>query len=182
MQNNNKTSKEKSQEIKNRTIKMSQYITKTNISDPKNLNVAGKDNVYIQKKRKRSLSDKKAYLKAEKISALHKMQFSHDSVLSGINWKQIKALIPNKTTTEIKSFAKYFFYKMKSCKEDNLGIDFTSNSINNLKDMLYQIKSKYPNIIDSISILTKLTNKNVKIRKYNKKILKKNMKKGEKTN
>ena len=104
MQNNNKTSKEKSQEIKNRTIKMSQYITKTNISDPKNLNVAGKDNVYIQKKRNRSLSDKKAYFKAEKISALHKTQFSHDSVLSGINWKQIKALIPNKTTTEIKSF------------------------------------------------------------------------------
>ena len=58
---------------------MSQYITKTNISDPKNLNVAGKDNVYIQKKRKRSLSDKKAYFKAEKISALHKMQFSHDN-------------------------------------------------------------------------------------------------------
>ena len=53
MQNNNKTSKEKSQEIKNRTIKMSQYITKTNISNPKNLIIAGKDNVYTQKKRNR---------------------------------------------------------------------------------------------------------------------------------
>ena len=159
---------------------MSQYITKTNISNPKNLIIAGKDNVYTQKKRNRSLSDKKAYFKVEKNSVLHKMQSSHDSVLSGINWKQIKALIPTKITAEIKSFAKYFFYKMKSCKDDNLGIDFTSNSINNLKDMLFQIKSKYPNIIDCISILKKLTNKYVKIRKYNKKILKKNMKNGEK--
>ena len=57
---------------------------------------------------------------------------------------------------------------MKSFKDDNLGIDFTSNSINNLKDMLYQIQSKYPNIIGVISILKKLSDKNLKIKKFKK--------------
>ena len=67
----------------------------------------------------------------------------NENVLSGINWKKVKTLIPTKTIAEIKSFAQNFFYKMKSCKDDNLGIDFSLNSVNSLKDMLYQIKSKY---------------------------------------
>ena len=179
MQDNSKTYKDKSQKKRVRTTKMSQYIIRTNISNSNNLNIVGKDNVYIQKKRNRSLSDKKSYFKVEKNSALHKKKSLHDSVISGINWKKIKALIPTKTTAEVKSFAKYFFYKMKSCKDDNLGIDFTSNSINNLKDMLYQIQSEYPSIIDVISILKKLSNKNLKRRKF-KKIHKKNIKNDEK--
>ena len=179
MQDNSKTYKDKSQKKRVRTTKMSQYITRTNISNSNNLNIVGKDNIYIQKKRNRSLSDKKAYFKVGKNSALHKIQSSHDSVISGINWKKIKALIPTKTTAEVKSFSKGFFNKMKSCKDDNLGIDFTLNSINNLKDMLYQIQSKYPSIIDVISILKKLSNKKLKIRKF-KKIRKKNTKNDEK--
>ena len=190
MQENTKEYKDKSQNKKNRKTKMGQDVAKTNIFNSKNLNITIKNKTYIQKKRKRSLSNKKA-------SPLHKMQSLHDSisykeileknesnileenVLSGINWKKVKALIPTKTTAEVKSFAKKFFYKMKSCKDDDLGIDFTSNSINNLKDMLYQIQSKYPNIIDVISILKKLSDKNVKIRKF-KKIKKKNTKNKEK--
>jgi len=33
---------------------------------------------------------------------------------------------------------------MKTCKDDNLGIDFTLNSINNVKDMINQIKFVNP--------------------------------------
>ena len=179
MQDNSKAYKDKSHKKKIRTTKMNQYITKTNISNSNNLNIVGKDKVYIQKKRNRSISNKKAYFKGEKRSALHKIQSSHDSVISGINWKKIKALIPTKTTSEVKYFAKDFFNKMKSFKDDNLGIDFTSNSINNLKDMLYQIQSEYPSIFGVISILKELSNKNVKIRKF-KKIHKKKKKNDEK--
>ena len=179
MQDNSKAYKDKSHKKKIRTTKMNQYITKTNISNSNNLNIVGKDKVYIQKKRNRSISNKKAYFKGEKRSALHKIQSSHDSVISGINWKKIKALIPTKTASEVKYFAKDFFNKMKSFKDDNLGIDFTSNSINNLKDMLYQIQSEYPSIFGVISILKELSNKNVKIRKF-KKIHKKKKKNDEK--
>ena len=77
---------------------------------------------------------------------------------------------------QVKSFAKIFFYRMKSCKDDNLQIDFTLNSVNTLKDMIVQIKSNYPDINTTILILTKLLNKKVKIRKF-KTFQKKNIKK-----
>ena len=192
MEKNTKEYKDKSPKKKNRTTKMNQNVVKTNIFNSKNLNIMEKDKAYIQKKRKRSLSYKKGYFKAEKISALHKKYkkqslhdmisnnkiwekmnrtdrtFSKKNILSGINWKKLKTLIPTKTTAEIKSFAKKFFYKMKCCKDDNLGIDFTLNSINNLKDMINQIKSKYPNYNQIFLILKKLSNKNAKIKKFKK--------------
>ena len=160
MQKNNKAYKDKFQIKKIRTFKMNQDISKNNKLNSKNLNIPKTNKIYTQKKRHRSLSDKKAYFKVENTSALNKNQSSHDSifnneilaknqtnifnenVLSGINWKKVKTLIPTKTTAEIKSFAQNFFYKMKSCKDDNLGIDFSLNSVNSLKDMLYQIRSK----------------------------------------
>ena len=186
MQENYKTYIEKFQIKKNRTINMNQDISKNNLFNSKNLNTTGKNKIYIRKKRNRSLSDKNKYFKAENISARHKNQSSHNSifnnkkrtknesnifkenVLSGINWKKIKALIPTKTIAEVKSFALNFFYKMKSFKDDNLGLDFTLNSVNNLKDMLNQIYFKYPNIIDFISIFKKLLTKTVRLRKFKK--------------
>ena len=186
MQENYKTYIAKIQIKKNRIINMNQDISKNNLFNSKNLNTTGKNKIYIRKKRNRSLSDKNKYFKAENISARHKNQSSHNSifnnkkrtknesnifkenVLSGINWKKIKTLIPTKTIAEVKSFALNFFYKMKSFKDNNLGLDFTLNSVNNLKDMLNQIYFKYPNIIDFISIFKKLLTKTVRLRKFKK--------------
>ena len=41
---------------------------------------------------------------------------------------------------------------MKSCKDENLGIDFTLKSVKNIKDMINQIKSKCANY-DNMFIL-----------------------------
>ena len=191
MDQNIKIHKNKTQTKKNRIIKMSQGIPTNTFTNVQSFNIKEKDNEYINKKRYRHLSDKKKY-KVGKFLALHKKKSSHDSifnskirtkngtnkkenVLSGINWKKIKALIPTKTMAEVKSFAKNYFYKMKSCKDDNLGIDFTSNSINNLKDIIDLIKSRYPNFNESFLVLKKMSNKNVKIKKF-KKIHKKRIK------
>ena len=170
---------------KNRISKLKENTSKVNIFDSTNFNVSKKSNEYIKKKRKRFLNDKKAYFKVENNSKLYKKESSHDSIynneiwtkneknkfskeniLSGINWKKTKELIPTRTMAQVKSFAKNFFYKIKSCKDDNLQIDLSLNSKNTLKDMIEHINSKYPDIQTIILILKKLLNKTIKIRKF----------------
>ena len=195
MQDHINSYKDKTKIKKKRISKLIQKTSKVNSFDFTNFNDSKKCNDYTKKKRNRILSDKKTYFKAEKNSKLYKKKSSHDSIyyyeiwtkseknkfakeniLSGINWKKVKELIPTRTMAQVKSFAKIFFYRMKSCKDDNLQIDFTLNSGNTLKDMIVQIKSKYPDINTTILILTKLLNKKVKIRKF-KTYQKKNIKK-----
>ena len=60
--------------------------------------------------------------------------------LYGTNWKKIDKLIKSRTSSQIRSHAQKFFIKLKSYKNLKLGIDFTSNSINSIKDMINHIK------------------------------------------
>ena len=46
----------------------------------------------------------------------------------------------SRTTAQIRSHGQKFFNKMKTCKDDYLGIDFTFESIKNIRDMINQIK------------------------------------------
>ena len=173
MQEDLKNNKNKTQIKKNRTTKKSQNTSKIDIFNPKNFNINEKNNQYIKRKRNRCLKYKKRYFNDENISALHKKQSLQDSIsnneiwtnnhqtdeffkediLSGINWKKFKTFLPTKIMAQIKSYALKFFYKMKSCKDDSLGIDFTLNSINNIKDMIMQIESRYPNYYDIFLVL-----------------------------
>ena len=59
----------------------------------------------------------------------------------GANWKKANALIPNRTGVQIRTHANKFFKKLKKIKQEDLGIDFTSDSIKNLNDMIDHIKS-----------------------------------------
>ena len=83
-------------------------------------------------------------------------RFIQGIALVGINWKKIKTLIPTRTAVQVRSHAQKFFLRMKLCKDENLGIDFTLESVNNIKDMINQIKSKNPNY-NVIFILRKLS-------------------------
>ena len=69
-------------------------------------------------------------------------KFLEGLVLYGIKWKNFKKLIKTRTLNQIISHAQKFYLKMKLCKDVNLNIDFTLNSICNIKDMINQIKSK----------------------------------------
>ena len=68
-------------------------------------------------------------------------KFIEGIVQFGINWKKVKTLISTRTAVQVRSHAQKFFLKLKSIKDDNLGIDFTSDSINNIRDMVNHIKS-----------------------------------------
>ena len=59
----------------------------------------------------------------------------------GTNWKKIKNLISTRTLAQIRSHAQKFYNKLKLCKNDMLGIDFTSNEIHGIKDMINHIRS-----------------------------------------
>ena len=60
---------------------------------------------------------------------------------NGTNWKKIKKSISTRSLSQIRSHAQKFYNKLKMCKNDQLGIDFTSNEIKSIKDMIYHIKS-----------------------------------------
>ena len=58
----------------------------------------------------------------------------------GTNWKQINKVISTRSLPQIRSHAQKFFNRLKLCKNEELGIDFTKNEIKNIKDMINQIK------------------------------------------
>ena len=63
----------------------------------------------------------------------------------GIDWVKINSLIKTRTLVQIKSHAYEIFHKLKTFKDEQLGIDFTQESINNIKDMVYYVKLKKNN-------------------------------------
>ena len=102
-------------------------------------------------------------------------KFLEGIVLYGINWKKVKTLIGTRTSIQVRSHAQKFFYKMKTCKDENLGIDFTLNSISNIRDMINQIKNHNSNL-NIINIFKFLAYKCDNLEKSRKKIVAKNNK------
>jgi SHAQKYF class myb-like DNA-binding protein len=69
----------------------------------------------------------------------------HDKFLEGIakygmNWKKVKTMINSCTPVQVRSHAQKFYRKLKMCKDEQLGIDFTKDDISNIRDMIHQIK------------------------------------------
>ena len=59
----------------------------------------------------------------------------------GLNWKKIKKVIKTRTSNQIRSHSQKFYKKIKQCKDEDLGIDFTLDSIHNMKDVINYIRS-----------------------------------------
>ena len=85
-------------------------------------------------------------------------KFLNGLALYGIKWKKFRNIINTRTLTQIRAHAQKFYLKMKLCKNENLGIDFTLNSIQNIKDMINQIKSN-DNNYNVVNIFKYLNNK-----------------------
>ena len=69
-----------------------------------------------------------------------------DKFLEGIalydtNWKKFTTLIKTRTLIQIRSHAQKFLIKLKNYKNEKLSIDFTSDTVTSIKDMVEQIKS-----------------------------------------
>ena len=98
----------------------------------------------------------------------------HDNFLDGIvqygiNWRKVKTLIDSRTPIQVRSHAQKFFRKLKMCKDEQLGIDFTKENISSIRDMIHQIKEiniNY-NIKYIFKYLTDKLDKKKKTKKYN---------------
>jgi len=92
----------------------------------------------------------------------------------GINWKKIAKIIPTRTANQIRSHSQKFFKKLKKCKDATLGIDFSSDNINNINDIINYIKSINKDY-DIVKILLYLSEKYFVENRNKKGIKKKNI-------
>ena len=84
-------------------------------------------------------------------------QFLEGVKLYGINWRKITSLIDTRCAMQVRSHAQKFYQKMKLCKDEKLGIDFTLDSIKSIRDMINQMKLINQNY-DIANIFLYLTN------------------------
>ena len=58
------------------------------------------------------------------------------------SWTKIASYLQNRTYNQIRSHAQKFYLKLKSFKDEELGLDFTSPHVKNLNDIIEIIKEK----------------------------------------
>ena len=97
------------------------------------------------------------------------MQFLEGLDKYGVNWKKIYPLIKTRTCDQIRSHAQKFFLKLKQVKDEQLGIDFTSDNINSIRDMINNIRSINSDY-DLIKVFLYLSEKYVVMKKDKKRI------------
>ena len=140
----NRTSR-KSNDIQNQNEENKIFITE-NLMTPKKSKMKDSQVKFIIKKR---FNEKKEYKKKSsdnfifnegRWSEEEHEKFLEGIVLYNINWKKIKTLIGTRSIIQVRSHAQKFFKKIKVCKDESLGIDFTLNTVCNLRDMVNQIK------------------------------------------
>ena len=57
-------------------------------------------------------------------------------------WYNIQKYVPTRSSGQVKSHAQKFYLRLKDFKDDSLGLDFTLDSIKNLKDIINIVKKK----------------------------------------
>ena len=155
--------------------KIEDYPT-TNSFISQKINDSEKDNQHTKKKYIKFISIKRPHPKKENYSSVDKKKavnnrwteeernrFIQGIILYGNNWKKVKTLFTTRSAAQVRSHAQKFFHKLKLCKDENLGIDFTLDSVNNIKDMINQIKSKNSDY-NAILIIKQLYNGRGKIK------------------
>jgi len=128
------------------------FIIKKQIN-PKNSNETKRENhlkLFVQKKirfriqknskrRKKSITYK--FPTKGRWSYAEQIKFIKALSIYGPNWIKVQEVINFRTLTQIRSHAQKMFGRLKQCKDNKLGIDFTKHSIKSYKDMINHIKS-----------------------------------------
>ena len=68
-------------------------------------------------------------------------RFIRGIVKYGKNWERVKNEVQTRSDIQIRSHAQKFYKKLKKCKNEQLGIDFTLDTIHNFKDMIDHVNS-----------------------------------------
>ena len=135
---------------------------------------------------KKFLNKKRYYLDTDKYDTFYNIQQKkpkegkwtlkeHIQFLQGLDkfgmkWSQISNLIPTRTIVQVMSHSQKFFKKLKECRDNEIGIDFTKRNIRNINDMIKLIKSvnKNYNIVTVFLYLSEKCSSNQNLTKCNK--------------
>ena len=93
------------------------------------------------------------------------LRFIEAISIYGNNWKEVQKYVGTRSSNQVRSHAQKFILKLKTFKDDSLGIDLTDNSLKNLNDIIKVIKeiekdNKNNNIL--LFMNQKLSEKNMK--------------------
>lgn len=93
------------------------------------------------------------------------LRFIEAISIYGNNWKEVQKYVGTRSSNQVRSHAQKFILKLKTFKDDSLGIDLTDNSLKNLNDIIRVIKeiekdNKNNNIL--LFMNQKLSEKNMK--------------------
>lgn len=83
----------------------------------------------------------------------------------GNEWKEVQKYVGTRSSNQVRSHAQKFFLKLKNYKDPTLGVDFTTNNIKNLSEIINAIKDyeKEKKCVNILSILSqKLSERNMK--------------------
>ena len=61
------------------------------------------------------------------------------------DWKKIQKYIKNRIDSQVRSHAQKFYLKLKTFKDEELGLDFTTPNVKSLNDIIKIIKEKESN-------------------------------------
>jgi len=159
----NKTSR-KFNGLKNQNEVKKLFISKNLLTQKNSRKKDSKIKFIIKKESKKKSSDNFISNEGRWSEEEHE-KFLEGIALYGINWKKVKTLIRTRTLIQVRSHAQKFYQKMKVCKDEILGIDFTLNSVCNIRDMINQIKNNNINY-NIINIFKYLEDNREKPKKY----------------
>ena len=96
-------------------------------------------------KKRKAKKEKKPYINEGRWSNEEHIKFIEALIEYGKNWKKVQKYVGTRSTSQARSHAQKFYFRLKMFKDTNLDIDFTSNNIKNLSDIIQEIKGKNKN-------------------------------------
>ena len=111
--------------------------------------------IYNKEEHRKKKIEKKLISKEGRWTEEEHNLFLEGIVKYGTVWKNVKKLIKTRTSVQVRSHAQKFYLKMKAYKDNELGIDFTVNSIKSIKDMIALIRLKNYDIKNTLLYLNK---------------------------
>ena len=123
---------------KNRKKKIESYSNENN------------SKIFLNKKTNRSNNQINTYIQKNnnnrgKWTEDEQNKFIEGIVLHGTDWKKVQNLIKTRSEVQIRTYSQNFVRKIKLIKDEELRLDFTLNSVCNIKDIILQIKSNNKN-------------------------------------
>lgn len=156
------------------TLDSSTFTTKSNSNFIINTNtnsntISIHNNPFIISYKKKDFLGKKRFITKNRYSKIKKIdkekisyglwnKSEHNKFIEALyiyncEWEKIKEYLGNRTRNQIRSHSQKFFLRLKNFKDIQLGLDFTSMYINNLKIIVDMIKQKEKSLNISIQLL-----------------------------